>query len=225
MLTRCKSNGWGWGLGGLAIVLFSIQCGEEDVRPFGGEALPSGEGGATNPNNAGLVRGDAGATGVLTVISTGTGRSAGGIGTGGQSMTSATGGRPVLVIAGTGGAAVAGTGTGGARSGGAPGTGGKVSIPGTGGMPAMAATGGRAVIIGTGGAVASASGGVTGSGGVSHSGGAPGTGGSTGTTAECQQYMRDYDAEIPAARACKLNGNQAKACAVLVPQKLAGCGS
>ncbi|MBC8131544.1 MAG: hypothetical protein H7X95_01080 [Deltaproteobacteria bacterium] len=100
-----------------------------------------------------------------------------------------------------------------------------MSIPGTGGMPAMAATGGRAMVIGTGGAVASASGGVIGSGGVSHSGGARGTGGSTGTTAECQQYMHDYDAEIPAARACKLNGNQAKACAVLVPQKLAGCGS
>lgn len=66
-------------------------------------------------------------------------------------------------------------------------------------------------------------GGGTGSGGVQGTGGATGTGGASGPSAACQQYIWDYDTELQHAREC--NQHKTKACALLIPQRLAGCGS
>jgi hypothetical protein len=82
-----------------------------------------------------------------------------------------------------------------------------------GGIVASGATGGRMATDGKN------SGGVSGTGGAP-GGGGPGTG---GIAAECDQYMRDYEVELVNARTC--NDKKAKACAMAVPAKLAGCGS
>ncbi|MBC8132031.1 MAG: hypothetical protein H7X95_03545 [Deltaproteobacteria bacterium] len=169
---------------GLLFLSLAFGCGtEEEIRPFGDDGFTAARGGevggaAGGKIGEGLVRGQAGATGIRTVLTTGSG------------------------------------GSGGAQTGGGIGTVGGMGTVGSGGRVAA-----------SGGTVASASGGGTGTGGTSASGGATSTGGTTGSSAECAQYIRDYDAEMPNARACKFTVNLEKSCVVLVPQRLAGCGS
>ncbi len=209
----------------------------------GPDAGAMGSAGADSGVDAG-ASGNGGTDGKPTNGSGGAGGSPGSVGSGGSAgAMAASGGRVATSgttgTTGAGGSAAGGTagrsaastggatGVGGNRSGGASGTGGLTGTPATGGASATGgrtASGGTMVssggVPGTGGAPSS--GGAPGSGGAVSSGGAPGTGGAPATSAECDQFIREYDAEIQSAQVCK---DKAKSCDTLVPAKLAGCGS
>lgn len=169
---------------GVLSLLAYAGCGSDDgARPFGVTASSlGGSGGGAAIDGGGLTRGNAGGTGVSTVIS-GTGGAlsgSGGINDGGD-------GGPTGGFSGVGGGVQArGGGTGSSVAGG--GAGGTVAIGGNAGR----GSGGASVVgaagrSGAGGKAAAATGGHAGTGGTSGTGGASGATGMGGASSACRQ--------------------------------------
>jgi hypothetical protein len=183
----------------VAFLFLAISSGcepDEAIRPFGRAPLGTSTGGDGGDavSGRGIGGSNGSATGSLTVAP-----GTGGVG-GTGSAEGATGG-----TVGSGGA----DSGGGSASGGAVASGGSV---GRGGRPGSGGT----IASGTGGTVGVGTGGATGG------GGAASTGGIIGTSAACQKHIVDYDTELQKVRMCR--NDTAQGCALLYPQRLAGCG-